>query len=137
MKNKLKAIIKEELMRILNETEVEDLLQKIKSLPPHDPHADERRAKITKILSDLEAKADKIKLQRRRSETTPFAAYDPSDTAAMAQSDKDINRFKTAVSVIMKNPAILKSLLSPEDKETLKAVLTEELYNYFNSTKNK
>ena len=124
------TVSKEELLDLLNEIDVEDLLQQIRTSPKHDPHAEERRAKINKILSDLEARAEKIEMQRRRLETMPIMKQDPSDTAAMAQSDKDINRLKTALNVIMKNPTILKSLLSPEDKETLKAVLAEELSFY-------
>ena len=46
MKNRLKNIIKEELINLLNEIDIEDLLQQIRAGPRHDPHAEERQNKI-------------------------------------------------------------------------------------------
>ena len=61
--------------------------------------------------------------KRKSLETIPFEKG--SGTAAMAPAQQDLNRIKTALSIILKNPTAIKDLLSPEEKKALKTILAE------------
>jgi|TARA_R110002020_G_scaffold37239_1_gene112408 hypothetical protein len=150
-KNKLKAIIKEELIKLLNEDEKyekmmarlaargmtgkadkpkgaestkasQELLARIRDLGAQGARSArpaDRENLVDKILAKIEA--DNFK--RKSLETIPFEKG--SGTAAMAPAQQDLNRIKTALSIILKNPTAIKDLLSPEEKKALKTILAE------------